>query len=528
MNIKQWCSTNKLDVQINSNICTINNQKFLILERQEDENMFDQDFHLILTDQEQAILSQVDIEFVLYQFGNSWYYSSLSNFELTPFKYIGKEQDLIDIDFPFLGVHGEYELCNGSRLYSDWCKKAKFLNISSLGICEKNTLAGTLAFQQACTSAGIKPILGETVTVQHEDSTYQLKLFVVNEKGWRNLLNINAQIKVFNSGFVEQSYVLQKSEGLICVFSCSDLITESRYQLYKKAFSNRLYQQLDFVEWLAPDKEKKHLETLKHNINNYIDLIKPVIICDAYYLDQADSDIKPILNTIGKVDFQNTSKDQYFKSLNDVIDQAQPLFKSEVQYETIISLCIEHLNEINDTCNFKIKLGEMYLPKYEMSKEEREQFETNEDLFFHLIEEGLLRITKAESEEYLSRIEKEIEVIKLGGFIDYFLILWDIINWCKKNDILTGTGRGSAVGSLVSYLLEITQLDPIVYNLLFERFLNAGRVSKEVEEEIIIIQTQDGDIELDLKKKISIFRAGKKIEILAQELQLTDELINYK
>ena len=481
MNIHEWCTTNKLDAQINSNICVINEQKFIVLIRKESELIFDSEFDLILTDQEESIISQTGITDVIYEFGNNWYYSSLEKKpELIPFKYIGNNKE--SLNYPYLGVHGEYELCNGSRLYDDWCKKAKFLDISILGICEKNTLAGTLSFQQSCEKAGIKSILGETVTVKQNDNTYHVKLYAQNLQGWRNLLNINAQIKVFNLGFVEENYILEKSEGLICVFSCTDRIENNRYKAYKKSFPDRLYQQLDFVEWLAPDKEKNHLETLKYNIDNYLHLIKPVIICDAYYLDQSDSDIKPILNTIGKVEFQNSSKDQYFKSTDDIVTQMEPLFGSEDKFDKIFISCFDNLEEIQNSCDFKIKLGEIHLPKYEMTIEEQKQFETNEDLFYHLVAIGLDRIGKSEDEIYLQRVETEIEVIKLGGFIDYFLILWDIINWCEKNDILTGAGRGSAVGSAISYLMNITKLDPIDYGLLFERFLNKGRLGKSLPD----------------------------------------------
>lgn len=486
MELKEWISLNRLDATINSNVCSINGKKLLILEKGEDELVFDTDLDLILNDHEQAILMQGGIDHVLFEFGSNWYYSDIDEIKLNIFKYIGKEKSEIEFEFPYLGIHGEYDLCNGSRLYKDWCKKAKFLNSPSLAICENNTLAGTLSFQSACKDAGIKSILGETISVavnEEKLEMYNVKLYVKDYQGWINLLNINAQIKVFNDGFVLENYLLSNSEGLICVLSGK--VNHKRILLYDKVFDRDLYFQIDFVEWQSFDKEKEYLENLKIYLDSYTELIRPVLICDSFYLDKSEGHIKKVLNSIGKVPYQNQSKDQYFKSLIDIHKQINELSPSEEWFDNIFYTAIENVTEIDSKCNFQIKLGELHLPAYEMTAKEKNQFETNEDLFYHLINKGFEEKSKyfvTDQEIYLKRIETEVEVIKSGDLIDYFLILTDIINWCKENNILTGVGRGSAAGSLVAYLVDIVQIDPLQYNLLFERFLNAGRIGKSLPD----------------------------------------------
>lgn len=481
MELKNWISLHRLDAQISSNICTLNEKKYLILE---EEIIFDSDFNLNLSKNHQAILVQGGIEDVVFEFGNNWYCTAIDDVKLTPFRYIGKEvSEFSEVEFPYLGIHGEYDLCNGSRTYDEWCKKAKFLNTTTLGICENNTLAGTLSFQLACKSNGIKSIIGETVTVSKDIETYKVKLYVKDYTGWVNLLNINSQIKVFNDGYVNEEYLLSKYAGLVCVMTGP--VNHKKILDFKKIFGEDLYYQIDFVEWSSQDNDEKYLENLKNYFSSFSELIKPVLICDSYYLDKDHAHIKKILNSIGKVGFQHQSTDQYFKSLKDIYFQIDEISSNEDWPVDIILNTTSNAIEIKDKCNFEIKLGELHLPSYEMTELEKSKYSTNEDLFFALIEKGLERIKDyyvRPEEEYLERIELEVEVIKSGNLIDYFLILADIIEWSRKNDILTGVGRGSAAGSLISYLLNITQIDPLQYGLLFFRFLNPGRIGKSLPD----------------------------------------------
>lgn len=487
MELFNWLEINGLNGEIISpSILKINNKDFFILDSKE-ELLFDKGFEFILTEEEVEFIVHNNLDSVVFQFGSNWYYSLIEEPKLNLLKYLGQDISCQqELDLPHLGIHGKYEICNGSRDYKDWCIKAKYLGISTIGICETDTLAGTLAFQLACQEANIKSIIGETITVKlKEDYLYKIKLYCQSEQGWRNLLNINAQIKVFNEGFVTEEYVSQHSEGLMCVIDCSTKLFPSFVETYKKIFENRLYYQFDPVEWANSTKELEHLSILKDYITHYSSQIEPVLICDSYYLDKSESHIRKLLNTVGKVGFQNQSYDQYFKSINDIIVQCDELFKDENKSTDFVNILIRNTKALSEQCNFQIKLGELYLPSYELTKEESNQFDSSIDLFWDLIQKGLEEkvLGKVEDEEvYLSRVQEEVRVIEKGGLVDYFLIIWDIINWCEKNDILVSIGRGSAAGCLVSYLLGIVKIDPIPYGLLFERFLSEGRVGKSLPD----------------------------------------------
>ena len=487
MELQDWINLNRLDAQISFNICSIGDKKYLILERGENESIFNPDFDFDLTHTEHKILSQNEIKSVLFEFGNNWYHSDIENVKLNIFKYLGAEKsEFSELSLPYLGIHGEYDLCNGSRPYDEWVKKAKFLKTPSLGICENNTLAGTLAFQLACKGGGVKSILGETITVSSDNEgkqLYKVKLYVKDYQGWVNLLNINSQIKVFNDNFVTEEYLSGRVEGLVCILPIDSI--ERNLTKYKALFKDDLFCQLDFIEWSSADRDTSHLESLSIYFSKYIDKIKPALICDSYYLDKAHSHIKKILNTIGKIGFQNQSEDQYFKSTEDIYFQIEELSNDQEWPLDILMKALEGANEIDSKCNFEIKLGELHLPQYEMTEEEKSQFQSNEDLFYHLVGVGFQRISynlAKDEEVYLTRIETEIEVIKKGGFIDYFLILADIVNWCETQNILVGVGRGSGCGSLIAHLLNITGIDPLKYDLLFERFLNEGRIGKSLPD----------------------------------------------
>jgi len=214
------------------------------------------------------------------------------------------------------------------------------------------------------------------------------------------------------------------------------------------------------------------------------------LINDSYYLDKEDAHIKKLLNKIGGIGHQKDSKDQYFKNLDDSFHILDKLFKEgDKRFFNLFEKAVANTVKLSESSNYKIPLDTFHLPNFSMKGlPEIYQKETNEELFWYIIEEGMEEILenkKIKPEEvdlYYDRVEMEVELIKKGGYIDYFLIWWEIINWAKSQEILVGPGRGSAVGCLVSYLLDITKLDPIKYDLLFERFLNEGRIGKTLPD----------------------------------------------
>lgn len=481
MDITAWLEKNLLQYTVEDKLYTIADKKFLLIEPKEMPDGFkifdDEDFRIKLEQSDYELIDLHNPHYFLFSFGQQWYYTPVdkADTELNLFKYLGKAK--LDIKCPeyiMLGCHTGFELCNGSQMPEDWIKKAQFLGMDRLGICELNTLAGALKFQDQCDKAKIKSIIGETITVKKDNELYELKLFVKNEIGWQNLLNINSQLNVFNETFVLEEFVFKHSQGLICVVSSLKKLNNKFIANIKKYFEDCFYQ-LDFVQYQSNEKDREHLLNLQGYLQTWLDDIQPVLLCDAYYLDQQDYYIKNLLNKVGKIGFKHQSKDQYFKTVDDITMQAGTL---GIKPETL-DIAIRNSLAISESCNFKIRKDQMHLPKYEMNEEQKKKFETNNDLFFHLIEKGFDEriVGKVEDDQiYYDRFAEEITIIEKGGFIDYFLILWDILNWCKENDILTGPGRGSSASALTSYLLYITHLDPIRYKLIFERFLNEARL----------------------------------------------------
>lgn len=444
--------------------------------------LFDQSFTLIMDDEEMEYASSGDIEFFLFEFGDGWFYFPIdAKPELIPFKYLGKANIDEQVNYPFLGLHGKYEICNGSRDYKDWVKKAKFLGINTLGIVEQQTLAGTYNFQLACKEYGIKPIHGQTAKVKSKyDTYYWIKLYVQNDEGWNNLLHINKTqiVDRFNDNtYITEVELFKLSNGLFIVF-CSDTdLDKVSLETYPR---KGVFFQIDPVEWKYDSRERDYLLNQKKYLDKYYLDVLPVFINDAFYLDQEDNIIKPILNRILNNANSYRSEDQYFKSSEVVVNQWVSLFNNDDQraWDTL-NLGIDCAELIANECSFAIRRTDMHLPKYEMNKDEAEKFPTNLDLFYHLVEQGFSeRISgRVDNEDiYYERIETEIAVLEEGKVIDYFLILADIGKWCRDRDILPGLGRGSSAGSLVSYLLGIVEIDPLKYDLLFERFLNKARL----------------------------------------------------
>lgn len=509
--IQSWITESLLDATVNDKIVTVNGignfliieEKLFVVERERAievvpsyfesfagdkfERLFDDSFRLILSDDEVELVSDesVDIKYFLFQFGDRWYYCDDWEIPvLNEFKYLGFAKRELDTKFPFLGIHGGYDLCNGSRLYEDWCKKSIFLGINTLGIAEENTLAGTLDFQDACKGAGIKSIIGETITVKGK-SNYTLKLYVQNEIGWKNLLRVNAEINVHNDHFITEDKLKTLEQGLICVIP-PDSLDAVIGGLWNVSFIDRMYFQFDLCEWDNQERDIKWLGWIKNYLDNYYDKIPLLLISDAYYLDKSDADIRRKLNKIGNVKFKYNSKNQWFKSLDEIFTEISELFNDEdARLFEIIENGTENLNAICDAIDFKIEVGKLKLPKYKMTKAEFAKYNgDSKEMILDLIGQGFEKklAGKVDEELYLERISEELEVISSGSLEDYFLILWDIIKWCGENDIWVGTGRGSAAGSMISYCLNIVTIDPIKYDLIFARFLNAGRVGKSLPD----------------------------------------------
>lgn len=511
MNIQDWCNANVIQYtfdKVNS-VLEIDNKKYLLVEAKDvdfEKKLFDEDFNLILDSDDYDRIENIKPDFYLFQFGGKYYYSQVEKeIKLNLFKYVGDIKQEHRYEMPYIGIHSGYELCNGNRTYEDWIKKAKFLGYKCLGICEKNTLAGAYMFQKEAKKAEVEFIIGETVTVKQESGKeFDVKLYVVDKDGWKDLLNINYHINVLNiehGKFIYEKDLLKLTKKLVCVF------TENFNWDTLAKYSEKCHNvscQFDPVIWSSDEKNKKYLLEFQEYYKNNVAIL-PTIICDSYYLDSEDSYIKPLLNKIGKVEFQYHSKDQFFKSKDEIFKQVRELFSNFNAFQSFFDIATGNTQAIFRMCkSFEINDKTLYLPEYEMSDKEKKKFKSNKDLFSYLIRQGFNdRISgKVEDEDiYLDRIENEFEVIEKGGFINYFLILWDVLKWCRENDILTGVGRGSAASSLISYLLYITHIDPIKYKMIFERFLNEARFKSLPDCDIDFESNRRDEVKLYIQNK---------------------------
>ena len=480
---------------------------FLYLHPDDKGKIIDERFSFAVTADEFDALYDGVVKYILFEFGGKFYYSNIKKDhlrldktvvfrpEFRDFKYLGTSTAEELVPFVHLGVHSEYEFLNGSSNCDEWATKARFNRMTALGICDRNTLAGTLAFQTACLAKGVKPIIGETITVACNydpaveiQETFSLKLYVMNAAGWRNLLLVNKAINVDYQGFIPAEELYKLGDGLACVIPSDSELNYFKGDLdrckrlltaYHAAF-DRVYYQIDTVEYASESLFRDHLENLDtyvlrcHKMKLYRDTL-PLVINDSYYLDAEEAPLKSLLNKVAGV-VNAESATQYFKNSKETIlayeewmDGAAPL------YEKIID-GMTNSTTLTDSIDFKIPTGIRHLPKYEFVKT------TVEDAFFEKLETGVQErlVGKVDDlDRYLNELEKECAIIVPNGLCDYFMILWDIMNWCREQGIMTGSGRGSVCGSLIAYCLYITDVDPLKYNLMFERFLNETRVSGE-------------------------------------------------
>lgn len=486
--------------------------------------LFDEEFHWAC--------DLTDYDYYIFRFGSIWYSlekGKEKNVKLERVKWIGKarlDDELFRIS-TYIGIHGPFELMNGVGLYDEWCKKAKFLGITSLGLCEKGTLAAAMKFQNACQKAGLRAIQGLEIKILNEqkDLKYTVKAFVKNSVGWSNLLKLNEIMNTEDSSFVSEEELEEYCDGLVFIW---DPKTIAYKDIPKNLQELTSYYQLDTVIYEKNNRDREYLDNLKKFFKSDL---KPVAMCDAYYIEKEWVPIKDKLNKLGKVP-THESRNQYFKNYQEYFEELSYLFSNDEKFFETFENAISNLEEISFECNFVIETQVRHMPVYRMTDEEAQQYDSNVEMFEDLIFKGLEEhpeiFEKYSNDVIGERLEREMKVIEDGDVVDYFLTLRDITSWCRKNDILTGAGRGSGCGSLVSYLLGLNFVNPLDYDLLFERFLTTGRLIRHDKVEEVIINENDGKpITIKSSDFVRIFRGDEKMIIKAGELQEGDKLVDY-
>lgn len=505
----------------NDGIITIGGETYELSLPNRDGMLFDRGFHYVGT--------PISADNYIYQLGTLYYTlrkGDEAKVKLRMLKYLGH----VDSDVPtysFLGVRGPYELLNGSGDYADWCAKARFFGVEVLGICEKNTLAGVLKLRMECDKNGMGLAVGETVTVynQSKDLAYDVKLYVRNEEGWNNLLSVNKEINVVNGGRVDEKTLFGLLDGLYVVLDPKSLPFKEMPRELKNS-----YYQLDSVRFDDDTRDRDYLLNLQAYLTSSL---LPTVICDAFYLDEEYAFLKKTLNYMSGVS-NDLSQNQYFKCNEEYIQEMHSLFSDGDQDAMldIIMFAIENTDRIARECkDFRIDLTQRHLPRYKMTEEEKARYDSKEELFLDLVMKGLeeMGVSEEEYEKYADRLATEIDVIKEGDVIDYFLILWDIVKWCNKEGILTGFGRGSGCGSLVAMALGLTHINPFDYDLLFERFLNRGRMGGMVDVDVVRVSLGEGvDVDLEMDDEVGIRRFGSEMFVKAKNLEEGDEILTVR
>jgi DNA polymerase-3 subunit alpha len=501
-----------------------------------------------------AILMEEGIFYIAFPFGKNFYYYDLrEKFRFNILKYLGKRQpDKLNVPFVNLGVHTPYELLNASGDISLWLKKALWMGHAAIGICDRNTMAATLHLQKECAKAGIKHVFGYSCTLEENGETADLKIYVQTQTGLQNLLRIQKEIMVDSLNHTLSFDALLKYAGgnVLLVGTLSSywmtkhpFLMERIIETYEKVF-----YQVDLSEYKAERVDRESLEATKYFFDTFYNpetglfKIEPVLICDTYYPDRDDAGNKILLNKIAGGAAHRQSDDQYFKSAVELFASLKVLFdEGKWEVEALGKKMCSHTGEIARNSAACFEPGKMYMPEYVLLNEETVRYRNRRNMFLSLLDEGLhTKIPLDQHAFYRQRMEEEIYIIESTNNVDYFLIQWDLVKEAHRRDIATGVGRGSAGGSLVSYLLGITSIDPIKYDLLFSRFLVPERCGLKWVEEItrigeevgikagapfVEVQTDEGNIALNTWAQLHIRRDTERINVYPDELREGDEIL---
>ena len=392
--------------------------------------------------------------------------------------------------FTHLHVHTEYSLLDGSSKINEITARAKELGMDSIAITDHGVMYGVIDFYRAAKNIGIKPILGCEVYVapgsrfdkeagMSEDRYYHLVLLAENNTGYANLMKIVS--KGFVDGFyykprVDYEVLSEYHEGIICLSACLAGEVQKYLQrgLYEEACKSALHYQeifgkgnyfLELQDHGIPEQGFVNQQLIRMSKELGIELVATNDIHYTYADDAAAHDVLLCIQTGKKV--SDTDRMRY--------EGGQYYCKSEEEMRALFPYApqaLDNTHKIAERCNVEIEFGVTKLPRYEVPEGYDSWTYLN-----HLCDEGLVKRYADKADELRERLDYELGVIRKMGYVDYFLIVWDFINYAKRNGIAVGPGRGSAAGAIVSYVLEITDIDPIRYNLLFERFLNPERVS---------------------------------------------------
>ena len=416
-------------------------------------------------------------------------------------------------DYVHLHNHTQFSLLDGLTRIPDLVDFVKGAGMEAVAMTDHGTLSGAIEFYKEAKDKGVKPLIGiETYVAarkhtdkdpQKDKQRYHLILIAMNDQGYRNLMQLSTIANLDGYYYyprIDHDLLEKYNEGLIVTSACmggevGDAVKNGQYKKaveiakwYKSVFGDRYYLEVQDhghkdCPLHSPEQAVVNEQVLK--LGKELD-IPVVVTCDAHYLKHEDQDAHEILLCVGTGSFLSDEKRMSLKDYPLHVEDPKEIIKRwGKDYPDVIT----NTRKIADRCNVEIELGRILIPKFPVPKGETEKSFLDKLVYRGLAwrygdlkEEETTELTIEQArkhipEEPLKRADYELGVIDQMGFNGYFLIVSDFINWGKNQGIIFGPGRGSAAGSIISYAIKITDLDPLKYDLLFERFLNPDRIS---------------------------------------------------
>ncbi len=411
-------------------------------------------------------------------------------------------------DFVHLHTHTHYSLLDGLQKIPNLVNRVQELGMDAVAITDHGTMSGAIEFYKAATENNLKPIIGiETYVANrlHTDkdpgkdkNRYHLTLLAMNNQGYENLMQLSTIANLegfYHKARIDHELLKKYGEGLIVLSGCAsseigealrvdDLkLAEEIALKYKAMFGDRYYLEL---------QDHSHQWDVQKNINNHLLRlgekldIPAVITSDSHYLKKTDQEAHEILLCVQTGSFMSDENRMRLDGMELFLTDPKDIIERWAEHPELIT----NTRAIADRCKVELQLGGILLPNFELPKGKNDDFAYLNELVYQGLtvryaekdRPGAVALSIAEAKklltkEIIDRAEFELGVIKKMGYASYFLIVQDFINWGKDRGIMFGPGRGSAAGSIVAYGLRITDLDPLQYDLLFERFLNPDRIS---------------------------------------------------
>ena len=396
--------------------------------------------------------------------------------------------------FVQLHNHSYYSLLDGLSSIKGMVSCAYDMGYKSLALTDHGTCAGLLNFQKVCKEKGIKPILGmeayicPDINVQDRNSIYHLVLLAKNEIGYKNLIYLSSHASLHGMYYkprIDFNVLANHKEGLIVSSACSGgeiprLIWDGKKDeadmvanRYKEVFGDDFYLEIMMHTYFGDSEQEKKERKLANTICNMgkrLD-IKVIATQDSHYTRKEDWEAHDVLLSIQTIQMVKNPNRLSFQSNDFYLKPYEQMYDLFGKVPSVLSNTLEIAEKIEN--GDLITESKDLLPIFKFP----EGFNSDEDYFSALVKRGMEEKGLINKKEYTERIKMEMDVIIRCKYTRYFLILWDIVNYARSNKIATGCGRGSAVSSLCLYVLDITKIDPLKYDLIFERFLNPERIS---------------------------------------------------